>query len=127
MHTSTVKLFDKHIESAVFYGNSFHFHAPSEHSIDGELMDLEMHVVHEMETKRNPLYNCFTASQFSAGVIGFMFKVMPDSFFDSVQLFGKDYQIEDVEYHDLFLSNLVEEEHSRSLLPHEQEEHQTRP
>lgn len=25
----------------------FHFHAPSEHAVDGKLMDLEMHIVHQ--------------------------------------------------------------------------------
>ena len=56
-----------------------------------------------------------------------MFKVMPDSFFDSVELFGNDDQIEGVEYHDLFLNNLIEQEHSRSLLFHQEKEQQTRP
>ena len=27
-------------------GKQFHFHSPSEHSIDGKLHDLEMHTVH---------------------------------------------------------------------------------
>lgn len=29
-----------------FTAQQFHFHAPSEHSIDGNQMDLEMHTVH---------------------------------------------------------------------------------
>lgn len=29
-----------------FVANQFHFHAPSEHTINGEYMDLEMHTVH---------------------------------------------------------------------------------
>ena len=28
-----------------FYGVQFHFHAPSEHTVEGESMDLEMHIV----------------------------------------------------------------------------------
>lgn len=29
----------------------YHFHSPSEHSVDGKLLDLEMHIVHAMESK----------------------------------------------------------------------------
>lgn len=46
MVTSTISLFDKHIKSATLHGLQTHFHAPSEHTIDGQLMDLEMHIVH---------------------------------------------------------------------------------
>jgi carbonic anhydrase len=35
MQTSTISLFDNHIEKAKFNGWQFHFHSPSEHSIDG--------------------------------------------------------------------------------------------
>jgi len=42
----------------------FHFHAPSEHSIDGELMDLEVHFVHTLAKKAD-----------SYAVVGFFFDV----------------------------------------------------
>ena len=45
MTTSTISLFDKHIPAATLVCAQFHFHAPSEHSIDGQLLDLEMHIV----------------------------------------------------------------------------------
>jgi carbonic anhydrase len=51
MQTKTVSLFDRHIDKATLYGMQYHFHSPSEHSIDGKLLDLEMHVVHKMENK----------------------------------------------------------------------------
>lgn len=48
MSTATISLFDKHIPKADFFAHQFHFHSPSEHSIDGKLMDLEMHIVHKI-------------------------------------------------------------------------------
>lgn len=55
MTTQTINLFDKHIDSATLYGLQYHFHAPSEHSINGRLLDLEMHIVHALEPKHvNP-------------------------------------------------------------------------
>ena len=51
MKTSTISLFDSHIPVATLHGAQFHFHAPSEHSIDGKLLDLEMHIVHLMDNK----------------------------------------------------------------------------
>lgn len=57
MKTKTISLFDKHIPEAKLYGLQFHFHAPSEHSIDGHLLDLEMHIVHQMEKKHDPARN----------------------------------------------------------------------
>ena len=42
----------------------FHFHAPSEHSIDGELMNLELHFVHTLSTNAS-----------SYAVVGFFFDV----------------------------------------------------
>jgi carbonic anhydrase len=47
-----VNTFDSRLASHVyggpqrFNGAQFHFHSPSEHSVDGKLMDLEMHTVH---------------------------------------------------------------------------------
>ena len=41
-----------------------HFHAPSEHSIDGELMNLELHFVHTLSTNAS-----------SYAVVGFFFDV----------------------------------------------------
>lgn len=84
MSTATIGLFDKHIPRADFYAQQFHFHSPAEHSIDGQLMDLEMHIVHFIDDKICPTKigaNNPEASQFFAGVLGFIFKVMPDSYF----------------------------------------------
>lgn len=101
LETQTISLFDKHIPKATLYGLQYHFHSPSEHSVDGKLLDLEMHIVHGLQsslTKGNK------PSQFSHGVLGFLFKVVPESFFDGVKQMGLSL---DVEYHDRFLSQLA--------------------
>lgn len=48
MLTKTAGLFDKHLKDreVVFHGMQAHFHSPSEHTIDGQLLDLELHIVH---------------------------------------------------------------------------------
>jgi len=104
MHTSTISLFDPHIKSANFYGVQFHFHAPSEHSFDGKLLDLEMHIVHKLQKEYSAGYlpkGDARASQFSHGVLGFLFKIMPDSWFAANLAEG---------YHDRFLQELIDEE-----------------
>ena len=108
MHTSTISLFDKHIDSCNFFAKQFHFHSPSEHSIDGKLMDLEMHIVHFIAKEHNPMKvdaKDPKRSQFFAGVLGFLFKVMPDSYFDD--RVGEN---PNILFHDKFLQNLVDEE-----------------
>jgi hypothetical protein len=89
MNTATISLFDKHIPKADFFAQQFHFHSPAEHSIDGKLMDLEMHIVHFIDEKIDPTKigaDNPDASQFFAGVLGFMFKVMDDEYFESRKL-----------------------------------------
>jgi carbonic anhydrase len=89
LSTSTISLFDKHIPKADFFAQQFHFHSPAEHSIDGQLMDLEMHIVHFIDDKIDPTkigYENPNASQFFAGVLGFIFKVMPDTYFEQRKL-----------------------------------------
>ena len=76
--TNTISLFDPHIDKAKLFGMQYHFHSPSEHSVDGELLDLEMHIVHGLSSE---ISSGKTLSQFSNGVLGFLFKVMPDSYF----------------------------------------------
>lgn len=84
LSTATIGLFDPHIPKADFFAQQFHFHAPSEHSIDGQLMDLEMHIVHFIDEKIDPTKigaDNRAASQFFAGVLGIIFKVMPEEYF----------------------------------------------
>ena len=117
MKTSTINLFDKHIQSVILYGSNVHFHSPSEHSIDGQLMDLEMHVVHRMDPFNSPRSLQLSISdeqaeelqisQFIAGVIGFLFKVKPDRYFDKIL---KENPFSKIDYHDRFLERLVVEE-----------------
>ena len=54
LSTKTISLFDKHIPKADLFAQQFHFHSPAEHSIDGKLMDLEMHIVHFIDEKIDP-------------------------------------------------------------------------
>ena len=113
LSTSTIGLFDPHIQKANFFAQQFHFHSPAEHSIDGQLMDLEMHIVHFIDEKIDPTKigaNNRAASQFFAGVLGFIFKVMPDSYFASRKV-----QNPDILYHDKFLSALVDEEKHKQM------------
>lgn len=104
--TKTISLFDKHIEKTYLYGMQYHFHSPSEHSIDGKLLDLELHIVHKIENK----YKVGVDSQFSNGVMGFLFKCMPESFFLEVNAKNPDI---DIYYHDRFLSDMVDLESQR--------------
>lgn len=101
MQTSTISLFDPHIPVATLHGAQFHFHAPSEHSIDGKLLDLEMHIVHLMDNKREQ-----RNSQFGAGVLGFFFKVVPEEYFEEMNV---RYPQADLEWHDKFMMELVKE------------------
>ena len=80
--TNTIALFDPHIEKAKMVGMQYHFHSPSEHSVDGKLLDLEMHIVHGLSSCTTK--NGKNLSQFSNGVMGFLFKVMPDSYFSQL-------------------------------------------
>ena len=79
----------------------YHFHSPSEHSVDGKLMDLEMHIVHGLQSS---LTTGDKPSQFSHGVLGFLFKVVPESFFEGFEQMNQSF---DFEYHDRFLAQLV--------------------
>ena len=102
LKTQTISLFDPHIPVATLHGVQFHFHAPSEHSIDGQLMDLEMHIVHLLDSKRE-----HNNAQFGAGVLGFLFKVVPDEYFIEMNV---RYPQADMEWHDRFMVGLVQDE-----------------
>lgn len=102
MQTSTIGLFDRHIKKAKLYGLQTHFHAPSEHTIDGKLMDLEMHVVHALEPEL--VGKDRSKSQFTNGVLGFLFKAVKDDYFER--------ENED-DYHDRFLNAMLNEESTK--------------
>ncbi len=77
-------------------------------------MDLEMHIVHKMQKEHNPMKvgkNSPEASQFVGAVLGFLFKVMPDSYFERRKI--KNPQ---VLYHDEFLMNLIDEEKHKQMV-----------
>jgi hypothetical protein len=78
-------------------------------------MDLEMHIVNFIDDKISPMKvgaDNANASQFFAGVLGFMFKVMPDDYFES-----RKSENPNILYHDQFLSALVDEQlHQKILL-----------
>lgn len=67
-------------------------------------MDLEMHIVHALESD---LTKGEKPSQFSNGVMGFIFKVKPDSYFEEMK--KKNPKI-DIEFHDNFLLGIAENE-----------------
>jgi len=50
----------------------FHFHSPSEHSVNGEQYALEMHMVHRDRLTKKP-----------AAVIGIFFKISEDPTFEN--------------------------------------------
>ena len=49
----------------------FHFHAPSEHYLEGQQYDLEMHIVHTLKDE-------FKAPQRNKAVLGIMFQINND-------------------------------------------------
>ena len=55
------------------------------------------------------------ASQFVGGVLGFLFKVMPDSYFEE-----RKKENPDILYHDEFLMTLVDEEKHRQMMMQEE-------
>lgn len=54
----------------MFEGIQFHFHSPSEHTVDGKQYDLEMHIVHTQEG-----YSASSSDNNKLGVYGFFFDV----------------------------------------------------
>ena len=105
MTTSTIGLFDRHIPQANLHGLQAHFHAPSEHAIDGKLLDLEMHIVHAVE----PQYVSGEASkksQFTNGVLGFFFKAVKDDWFANN---GVD------DFHDQWLNTMLTSKNRTNL------------
>jgi len=105
METSTIGLFDRHIKKASLYGLQAHFHAPSEHSVDGKLLDLEMHIVHALQ----PEYvsgNPSQKSQFTNGVLGFLFRAVKDDYFTNN---GVD------DFHDRFLATMLTDQVGQKL------------
>ena len=76
-------------------------------------MDLEMHIVHFIDEKIDPTKigaDNPAASQFFAGVLGFIFKVETDEYFES-----RKAENPNILYHDQFLSALVDEEKHKQM------------
>ena len=73
-----------------------------------------MHIVHFVDDKVNPNKigsENEKASQFFAGVLGLMFKVMPDEYFEE-----RKTENPNILFHDTFLKNLVDEQLHKQLL-----------
>jgi carbonic anhydrase len=51
-----------------YEAREFHFHAPSEHKVEGTQYDLEMHIVHSLKAD-------FTAEKRNYAVVGIFFQV----------------------------------------------------
>ena len=72
-----------------------------------------MHIVHFIDEKIDPTKigaDNKMAASFFAGVLGFIFKVMPDEYFQMRMIENPD-----ILYHDQFLSTLVDEEKHREM------------
>ena len=65
-----------------------------------------MHIVHLMDQIRE-----HNNSQFGAGVLGFFFKVMPEEYFEEMNM---RYPQADIEWHDRFMLELVKDENERA-------------
>jgi hypothetical protein len=63
-----------------------------------------MHIVHGLSSE---ISSGKTLSQFSNGVLGFLFKVMPDSYFTSMN--QNNPQV-DIDFHDKFLASIAASE-----------------
>lgn len=107
LYTKTAGLFNPHLagRNVKLSGMQYHFHAPAEHAIDGKLMDMELHIVHAIQPDLTP--DKKGGSQFTNGVLGFLFKVVPDEDFKIIN-----------DFHDKFLRKMVEDyrEHGISQL-----------
>lgn len=68
-----------------------------------------MHIVHKMENQYSGP-NVKNGSQFSNGVLGFVFKCMPDSYFDDIKKNVAPEHQHTVDFHDRFLADLVDTE-----------------
>jgi len=67
-----------------------------------------MHIVHNLQKEHNPANlkpGDPKASQFGGAVLGFLFKVMPDSWFSLNKIANPE-----ILYHDKFLQELVSEQ-----------------
>ena len=67
-----------------------------------------MHIVHSLQS--DLVGEDDTKSQFSNGVMGFIFKTMPDSYFDRIKQENPEVEID---YHDKFLADLAASEEQR--------------
>lgn len=73
-----------------FKAIGFHFHSKSEHTIDGQQFDFEMHTVHLLDTKEKGYFAAalgiiFDESLFDKSVTAAEVEII-DNFFDSLQM-----------------------------------------
>ena len=73
-----------------FNGLYFHFHAGSEHTVDGVRMDLEMHTVHQAPVAKNEIEFAamgimFSVNNYTAKNLTWGEKMAIDSFFDGLK------------------------------------------
>ena len=73
--------------TADFTPKQFHFHAPSEHSVDGKLMDAEVHLVHTYKDK-DTTYGSVLGIFFDKEMGGATDNAFLTSFFDAIDTRG---------------------------------------
>jgi carbonic anhydrase len=72
-----------------YNGLQFHFHSGSEHTVDGERMDLEMHTVHQATEAKNGIEFAAMGIMFSVNNhtanLTWSERIVIDSFFDGLK------------------------------------------
>ena len=76
------------IDETKYHLLQFHFHAPSEHTIAGELSDMEMHLVHESEDGTLAVIGAFIKSGSVNTAFDTFWQLMPSFADESEQLTG---------------------------------------
>mmetsp|Transcript_1833 Transcript_1833/g.2467 ORF Transcript_1833/g.2467 Transcript_1833/m.2467 type:complete len:126 (+) Transcript_1833:391-768(+) len=105
MTTKMVDLFEEDEEKKksqfTTRGVQFHFHNPSEHTIDGEFMDMELHIVHKLMYVQKNQEFFFNKWKYAVNTI--MFRIP-----DKMHLLS-NHQKESMDFFDDFMKKVIEQ------------------